>query len=108
MQSGSIVSAPMRLDDDLDVVIECDQKAKQALHGKLPELSPQHLGYIGLPDTKQIRSLDLSQAAIFHDGVDFEYELCLDQVLLGIRDPVSLNTFRLPVSYFLFIVLGPL
>jgi hypothetical protein len=85
MQSWSVVSAPMRLDDDLDILIERHQKAQKALNGKLPEFASQHLGNVGLFDAEKVGSLNLLQAAIFHDRVDFENELRLDQVLFGIR-----------------------
>jgi hypothetical protein len=40
---------------DPHILIERHQEAEQAFHGKLPELTAQHLGNIGLPDSKQVR-----------------------------------------------------
>jgi hypothetical protein len=85
MQSWSVAPAPVRLHDDLDILIERHQKAQKALNGKLPEIAAQHLGDVGLFDPEKIGSLNLFQAAIFHDCVDFENELRLNQVLCGVR-----------------------
>jgi hypothetical protein len=51
----------------------------------LPELTAQHLRYVGPADSEQIGSFDLFQATIFHNRVDLGYKLRLDQMLLGIR-----------------------
>ena len=85
MQSRSVVPVPVRLHDDLNILIERYEKTQKALHRKLPEFAPQHLGDVGLFDPEKIGSLNLFQPAIFHDRVDFENELRLHQVLFGIR-----------------------
>ena len=54
--------------------MDCPTLLRQALDGKLPEIAPQHLRYIGLADAEQITGLNPFQSAIFHDRVDFEYE----------------------------------
>jgi hypothetical protein len=77
----------VRLDDDLYILIERHEKTQKAFDGEMPKLSAQHLGYIGLADAKQFGRLNLFQAAMLHDGVNFEHQLRLDQVLLGIRNP---------------------
>lgn len=85
MQSRSVISVAVWLYDDLDILVERYEKTQKALNGKLPEFTAQHLGYIGLANAEQLRGLNLFQAAIFHDRVDFEHKLGLDQVLFGIR-----------------------
>jgi hypothetical protein len=45
-----------------------------------------HLGYVGLADAKEVGRLDLLQAPVFHDRFDLEDQLCLDKVLIGIRN----------------------
>src|ERR1017187_5300905 len=82
---GRSVAPVMRLDDDLHILIERHEKAQQALNGKLPELTAQHLGYVGLADAQQIGRLDLFQATLFHERVDLEYKLRLDEMLFRIR-----------------------
>jgi hypothetical protein len=85
MQRWSVVSAAVRLHDDLDILIERHQEAQKALNRELPELAAQHLGNVGLSDGEKSGSLNLFQAAIFHDCVDFENQLRLHQVLFGVR-----------------------
>src|SRR3989442_10513079 len=85
MQRRTIVPAAMRLHDDLYVLIQRHEKTQEALHGELPELSAQHLGYVGLADTQQISYLDLFQTPLFHDRVDFEHQLRFDQMFFRIR-----------------------
>jgi hypothetical protein len=75
----------MRLYQDFNILIECHEKAKKALHGKLPELSAQHLGDIGLADAEQIGRLDLFQAALFHERINLENKLRLNEVLVRIQ-----------------------
>src|ERR1039458_3916182 len=55
----------MRLYHDVHIVIERHKEAQKALNGKLPKLTMQHLGYIGLADAEQIGGLDLFQATSF-------------------------------------------
>jgi hypothetical protein len=84
MQCWGIVSVPVRLYDDLHVLIERHEKTQKPFDGKLPKLPAQHLGYVVLANAKEIGRLDLFQVTIFHDSVDFEDQLRLDKVLLGI------------------------
>jgi hypothetical protein len=58
--------------DDLHVLVEGDQEAQKALDGKLAEVAAQHLGDIGLADAEQGGGLDLFEAALLDDRVDFE------------------------------------
>jgi hypothetical protein len=85
MQRGSDVSAPVRLHHDLNILIERHQETQKALNRKLPEFTAQHLGDVGLFDAEKIGSLNLFQAASFHDRFDFKNELRLHQVPFGIR-----------------------
>jgi hypothetical protein len=96
MQSRGVASAPVRLHDDLNILIERNEEAQKALNRKLPEFAPQHLGDIGLFDPEKIGSLNLLQPAIFHDRVDLENELRLDQVFFGIRDADILEDIPAP------------
>jgi hypothetical protein len=64
MQRRSVVSAPVRPYNDLDILIERDEKAQKAFHRKLAEFASQHLGNIGLLDAKKIGRLGLLQAAM--------------------------------------------
>ena len=59
MQGRRVAFVPMRLHDNLDVLIERHEEPEKALNGKLPELAAQHLGNIGLANAKQIGRLDL-------------------------------------------------
>ena len=65
MQGWSVVSVTMRLYHDLHILIEGDEEAQKALNGKLPELTAQHLGYIGLADAKQDRRPRLASICAF-------------------------------------------
>ena len=65
-----------------DILIERHEKMQKPLNRELPKLPAQHLGYVGLTDAKKLGGLDLFQAAIFHDRVDLEDQLCLNKVLL--------------------------
>jgi hypothetical protein len=85
LQGRGVVSAAVRLYDNLHILVERHQEAQQSFHGKLAELAAQQLRYIGLADSEQRGGLDLFQAASFHDGVDLEYKLRLDQMLFRIR-----------------------
>jgi len=70
--------------DDLHVLIEGDEKAQKALYRELTEVAAQHLGDIGLADAEQGSGLDLFQASFFHDRIDLEDQLCLDEVFFGV------------------------
>ncbi len=50
MQRWSVPGVTMRLYDDFNILIESDQEVQKALYGKLPKLTAQHLGDIGLFD----------------------------------------------------------
>jgi hypothetical protein len=52
LQGRSVISVTVRLYHDPHVLIARHQEAKQAFHGKLAELTAQHLGNIGLADSK--------------------------------------------------------
>ncbi len=86
----------VRLHDDLHVLIQGDEKTQKAFHGKLPELTVQHLGYIGLADTEQIGSFCLFQTAFFHESVDLVYKLRLHQMLFRIRHADILEHIAIP------------
>jgi len=101
MQDPSVLSASVRLYDNLHILIERHQKAQQSFNRKLPELTAQHLGYIGLANAERVGGLDLFQAAVFHDRVDFEHKLRLDQMFFGIRytdifEHIPASGFRIP------------
>jgi hypothetical protein len=85
MQCWRALSAAVFLDYDFHILVESDEEAQQALHGKLPELAAQHFGDVGLFDAEEIGGFGLLQAAFFHEAVDLEHELRLDQVLLRVR-----------------------
>jgi hypothetical protein len=111
MQGRSLVSAPVRFHDNLDILIERDEKAQQAFNRKLPEFAAQHFRDIGLLDAKKIGRLDLFQAAMLQYAVDLENELRFDQVLFGIRQaevreniPASGFVCFLPHSSFSFAI----
>jgi hypothetical protein len=84
MQGRRILRIPMRRDQDFNVLIESHEKTQEALYGKLPQLAAQHLGHVGLPDAEQIGCLDLFQATLSHERVDFADQLGLDEVLVCI------------------------
>jgi hypothetical protein len=69
--------------DDLNIVIEGDEKSQKSFDGELPIFPPQHLGNIGLFDPEKIGGFGLFQATVVHNGVKLIHQLCLDQVLLG-------------------------
>jgi hypothetical protein len=96
MQGRSVPSIPVRPHDYLNILIERDEEAHKALNRKLPEFAPQHLGDIGLFDPEKIGSLNLFQAANFHDRVDLENEPRLYQVLFGIRHTDILEDIPVP------------
>jgi hypothetical protein len=79
----SLPGAGMGLHDDLDVLSQRDEKAQEPLHGKLPEVAMQELGDIGLLHAEKLRGLDLLQAALLQQRVDFADELRLEELLLG-------------------------
>jgi hypothetical protein len=96
MQGRSVASIPVRLHDDLHILIERNEEAQQALNGKLPEFATQHLGDVGLFDPEKIGGLNLFQAANFHDLIDLENELRLYQVRFGIRHADILEDIPAP------------
>jgi hypothetical protein len=81
---GGVFSPVVGLYDDVYVVIEGDEEVQKALDGELAEVAAQQLGDIGLADAEQGGGLDLFEAALFHDRVDLEDQLRLDQVLFGV------------------------
>ena len=84
LQGGGVFSVVVGLYDDVDVLIEGDEEAQKALHGELAEFAAQHFGDIGLADAEQGGGFDLFQAALFHDRIDLEDQLRLDEVFLGV------------------------
>jgi len=48
LQGGGVFSVVVGLYDDVHVLIESDEEAQKALHGKLAGVAAQHLGDIGL------------------------------------------------------------
>jgi len=65
LQGGGVFSVVVGLYDDVHVLIEGDEEAQKALHGKLAEIAAQHLGDIGLSDAEKGGSLNLFQAVFF-------------------------------------------
>ena len=49
--------------DDFDILPKGDEKAKQPLDRELPEIAAQHFGNVRLLDAKQLRRVDLFEAA---------------------------------------------
>ena len=68
----------------------------------MPEVTAQHLGYIGLAEPKQIGGLDLLKAALFGDRIDLEHELRLDEVFFRLRHTEVLENIAASrfVSFF--------
>jgi hypothetical protein len=73
--------------DDLNILIEGYKKPQQAFNRKLSKLTAQHIGDIWLTDTEQLGSIHLFQSSFFQEGVNFEHELRLNEVLFCIRHP---------------------
>ena len=99
MQGRCILRITMRFYRDFNILIECHEKAKKALHRKLPELAAQHLRHIGLADAEKIGRLDLFQSALFHERVDLEDKLRLDEVLVRIPHAEILE--HVPAAVFM-------
>jgi hypothetical protein len=70
MQGCGVVCSAVRLDNNLDILIECHQKAQQTFDRKLPEFAAEHLGDIGLFDAQQLGSFRLREATLLHDAVN--------------------------------------
>jgi hypothetical protein len=85
MQRRSVVCIAVWPDDDFHVLIESHEEAQKPFNRKLPELAPEHFGYVRLANAKQSGGFDLFHVTPFHNSVDFVYQLRLDQMLLGIR-----------------------
>src|ERR1700693_5577018 len=75
MKRRRIASPPVRSHYDLDILVKCDQKAQQSLNLKLLEITPQHLGDIGLGNTQEIGGFGLLETTVFHDRVNLEHEM---------------------------------
>ena len=54
---------------------------------KLPDLLRISRDTCGLPDAEQFGRLNLSEAPLLDDGVDFQCQACLQKLLLGIGKP---------------------
>ena len=74
----------MWFDNDLDILPKRYKETQQTFDRKLPKLPAQHFGDIGLANAKQTCSFDLFQAALFHNRVNLQHQLRLDQMLFGI------------------------
>lgn len=85
MQRWLVLPATVRRNHDFNVLIERHEEAQQALNGKLPEVTAQDLGDIGLADAEQPGRVGLFQAAFLHERVDLEHQLGLHVVLLCVR-----------------------
>jgi hypothetical protein len=85
VQRRGAVPVTVRAHDDFNVLIEFHQEPQQPFNRELPELAAQHLRDIGLADAEQRGGLGLFHAALFHDGVDLEDQLRLDQMIFRIR-----------------------
>jgi hypothetical protein len=96
LQGGSVFPIVMWLYHDLYILIERYEEAQKALNGKLPELTSQHLGNVGLADAEQLGGLNLFETALFHDGIDLEYKLRFNEVLLRIRHTNVLEHIATP------------
>ena len=68
----------------LHILTQRHEEPQQTFNRKLPKLASQHFGYIGLTDSKQTSGFDLFQPSLFHDRVDLEYQLSLDEMLFRI------------------------
>jgi hypothetical protein len=79
-----VISATVRLDDDFNILIEGHEEPQQAFDGERPEIAAEHFRDIGLLDAEQIGGRGLFQTALFHDAVDLEDKLGLDQMLIGV------------------------
>ena len=53
LQGRGAISARVRLHDNCHILVERYQEAQKAFHGKLPELTAQHLRNIGLAESEQ-------------------------------------------------------
>jgi len=95
----------VRFYDDFNILVERHEEAQKALDGKLPELTAEHLGDIGLFDAEQTGGRRLCQAACFHDGLDLEHQLRLDQVFFPVRHTDLLEDL-LPASGGWFLAHG--
>jgi len=109
MQGRGVISVPVRLNDDLHILIERHEKTQKPLNGKLPEVPAQHLGYIGLADTEQIGASTCFRRRFFMMPSILNTSCALIRCSSAFGTPMSLNTFRFPVSYpFLLVAFPPL
>jgi hypothetical protein len=60
-----VFSVAVRLHDNFHILVERYQEAQKAFHGKLTELTAQHLRNIGLAVSEQAGGLYLFEAARF-------------------------------------------
>jgi len=65
LQGGGVFSVVVGLYDDVHVLIEGDEEAQKALHGKLAEVAAQQPGDIGLAYAEQGSGLKKS-AHVLH------------------------------------------
>jgi hypothetical protein len=102
MQRRGVVPVAVRLYNDLNIPIQLDEKAQKPFNRELAELAAEHLGYVRLANTKQGSSVSLFHPLLFHDGVDFEHQLRLNQMLIRIWHSEILEAIPLPdfVAFF--------
>src|ERR1017187_9846967 len=71
---------------DIDFLSECDQKAHQAVDGKIGEPSALQRAHFWLIDTKQLGRLNLGKLSLFDDLVDMADQLRLRHHFVGIGE----------------------
>ena len=84
MQGRRVLPIPM-FHYNVNVLIECHEKAQKALHRELTEHAAQHLGDVWLADAEKFCGFDLFETAPFHQRANLADQLRLDQVLACIR-----------------------
>ena len=80
-----MVSVTVRLHDNLHILVERYQEAQKAFHGKLPELTAQHLRNIGLADSEQAGGLHLFIMWSAAYGVRFHTTSTTSAPIAGVR-----------------------
>jgi hypothetical protein len=84
-QGRSILVALVRPDNNLDILPKRDQKTQKPLHGELPEFASQHFRNVGLANSEKAGGVYLFHLSLFHDRIDPEHKLRLDEMLLRVR-----------------------
>jgi hypothetical protein len=78
VQRRSVVCVAVWPNDDFNVLIESYEESQKPFNRKLPELAPEHFGYVRLANAKQSGGLCLFHMTPFYNSVDLEYQLRLD------------------------------